>query len=146
MQRIKTFLVVCISILFAGKGFGQTAFPGPKKIIPSHLALSLVPQENGGNGGRWQAAGGGFRPAMEGDGGGYGALVGDIEGGLRLSGRLGGPYGLLRAQAATSGAAAGVGALRLSVGILPVQGLANDYYTCHFGFFCKKELDRKSVV
>ena len=78
---------------------------------------------------------------MEGDGGGYGALVGDIEGGLRLSGRLGGPYGLLRAQAATSGAAAGVGALRLSVGILPVQGLANDYYTCHFGFFCKKELE-----
>ena len=112
MQRIKTFLVVCISILFAGKGFGQTAFPGTKKIIPSHLALSLVPQENGG------------------------------DGGLRLSGRLGGPYGLLRAQVATSGAAAGVGALPgLYAGVSPVQGLANDYYTCHFGFFCKKELE-----
>jgi len=110
MQRIKSFLVVCISILVAGCAWGQNysagrlgvdGKPGPGAVgLLAMMPLKKLPMP------------------LE-------AVAG--VGGLA---RIRGPYGWTEVHL---GAQPGIG-------LVPFAGLQSDYYTRHFGFFCQKEL------
>jgi hypothetical protein len=101
MQRKKIFLVVCISILAAGKGIAQNNTGIVDKNIPAHLEWkpfanrSLLP--------------------------------------------LPGPFLLSSALSLHSYTP------KISDN-MPLPSIGVDYYTRHFGFFCKKELEFEKMT
>jgi hypothetical protein len=97
MQRIKIFLVVCISILAAGRGIAQKNSVIVDKTIPNHLE---------------------WKPAAS-----------------RFFVPLRGSNALFTTTVAIPAAAA------ITAPFPPIQSIGIDYYTRHFGFFCKKELE-----
>ena len=97
MQRKKIFLVVCISILAAGRGTAQNNSVIVDKNIPHHL--------------EWKPAANRFFIPVQGS------------------------NALFMTMAAIPATAV------IPAPFPPVQSIGVDYYTRHFGFFCKKELE-----
>ncbi|MHA4809246.1 hypothetical protein ACX0G9_14135 [Flavitalea flava] len=127
MQRLKTFLVVCVSILITEKICGQFILPDRQKDRTAHwvlrenlkqnrleLSINLVPFPLI----FWQN------------------MPQAIEAGLLL--RY--PLKPTAFSAASSSAASFSGAIfSPDLPQLPFSVLGSDYYTRHFGFFCKGE-------
>jgi hypothetical protein len=112
MQRIKTFLVVCISILIAGTTLAQSNHFIVDKKIPDHL--------------EWN------RPNSE---GGLLRLSGPLFPGLS------GPWSIMRTATATPVYPLYGPATAASMPLLPIHAVGGEYYSSHLGFFCKKELE-----
>jgi hypothetical protein len=126
VQRKKTFLVVCISIL-TNHIWAQASTAEMWKNTPAHLewkqAGLTLPGAPGGNSALEAFAGTEHIPATG------GALVGSAlgAGGAPLSGGALGTGGTLVT------AAAPLPPFRITGG--------SDYYVSHLGFFCKRELE-----
>ena len=120
MQRIKTFLVVCISIVIMGRTFAQNIPPG---LIPLG-SDSRIPAWNAGlYAYQPMASSGVFLPSSD--------RTFSIHPALPVAGmQL--PVGSSIAFSAT--------AVTPEAARAP-QSLANNYYARHFGFFCKRELE-----
>ena len=119
MQRIKTFLVVCISTLIAGRTLAQSNNIGVDKKIPDHL--------------EWNRSGG------------AGALMVPSDALIRLSGGLSrdlsGRWSLTRTAAASPSLPLYWPVTVAQASLPPIQAVGGEYYTQHLGFFCKKELE-----
>jgi hypothetical protein len=111
VQRKKTFLVVCISIL-TSHIWGQALIPEMWKNTPAHL--------------EWKQAG----LTVPGTPGGNSALRAFT--GVSLAGGGGlGAGGLMTVVPQT----------RAAVPLPPFRAIGGDYYVSHLGFFCKRELE-----
>jgi hypothetical protein len=115
VQRIKNFLVVCISILIAGRTGAQNKLADGDKKIPDHLVWTrqalqppFLPFTS-----RYSP-----EPAMT-------AYLPSMP----VTGSS------LPATASSSSVTAS------STPLPPFQAVGGEYYTQHLGFFCKKELD-----
>lgn len=139
MQRLKCFLIICFSILVAGGAWGQIILAGGvektgKAGITGQTAAGI--SQGPGNGRAeiipqrlewvlqgWSGAWAGWRPGAGQIGlAGLGSLSLAGKGNENCQGYPGGPG---KAQQLPFSAA---------------HALGGDYYTQHFGFFCKKEL------
>jgi hypothetical protein len=118
VQRKKTFLVVCISIL-TNYIWAQAPNTEMWKNTPAHLL--------------WKQAGL-TMPGAPADNSALRAFAGAplaTAGGLATGGAL-----------MTGGALAAGGALMTAVAPLPpFRAIGGDYYVSHLGFFCKRELE-----
>jgi hypothetical protein len=112
MQRIKTFLVVCISTLIAGGTLAQSNNIGVDKKIPDHL--------------EWNRSGG------------AGSLT-SLSGGLSRDPSS--PWSLTRIMTTKPAYPLYGPAVTASMSLPPIQAVGGEYYTQHLGFFCKKELE-----
>lgn len=155
MQRLKTFLVVCISIVFLGKAWGQNipagAFPGGPGVLSDHsgyysgevnrirASATSTPNWYFPAGNRLLSAG-----------------TPDNSFGLPVPLVSGIPSSLVLAAESSIAAwstawgtdlylslAASPGKTNLPFPQAPgnVQALGDGYYAHHLGFFCKKELE-----
>jgi len=112
MQRLKTFLVVCISILIAGRTRAQLNHVIVDKKIPDHL--------------EWN------RPGAE-------AALTRLSG--PLSPGPSAPWSLTRAAASIPVYPLYGPATASSMSLPSIQAAGGEYYSSHLGFFCKKELE-----
>jgi len=127
MQRIKTFLVVCLSMVIMGTTLGQN-IPSPVYgLHPSLLPGQALPV-SGLRIPVWNA--GLYQPI---------AALGLV---LSSSDRI---LSSLQPGGFSVGSANSYGANAASASLMSLhtspQSLENDYYTRHFGFFCKRELE-----
>jgi hypothetical protein len=125
VQRKKTFLVVCISIL-TNHIWGQALIPEMWKNTPAHLewkqAGLTVPGAPGGNTALSAFTG----VSLAGGGGlGTGDGLGTGGGGMEADGALWTVVPQTRAAGP----------------LPPFRAIGGDYYVSHLGFFCKRELE-----
>jgi hypothetical protein len=128
MQRLKTFLVVCISILIAGRSPAQNKAVNGDKKIPARLewppaATGNLPGSLAGN----------LSPSSP-------ALAGSLTGYAFLPSfqPRSGPYS---PAPATTAYPLYRPATAAQMPLQPFQAVGGEYYTQHLGFFCKKELE-----
>ena len=120
MQRIKTFLVVCISIVIMGRTFAQNIPPG------------LTPLASDSRIRAWNAGLYAYQAMPS-----SGALLSSSDRTFSIHPVL--PVPGMRLSAGSTIAFSATAAT-LEAARSP-QSLANDYYARHFGFFCKRELE-----
>jgi hypothetical protein len=132
MQRIKTFLVVCLSMVIMGTTLAQTILPNPltgTSGLRTQLLSSLVPAVSGSRIPVWNAGLSFYQPFT------VSGLV------LSSSDRI---LSSLQPGLFSVGSVNAFGPNAAAMGVLSLTSsptLENDYYTRHFGFFCKRELE-----
>jgi len=113
MQRLKTFLVVCISILIAGRSRAQNKAVNGDKKIPARLEWNAT----GATALTSLSVGYAFLPSFQPRSGPYSPASAK-------------PAYLLYWPATAA-----------QMPLPPFQAVGGEYYTQHLGFFCKKELE-----
>ena len=138
VQRKKTFLVVCISMVTVGVWAQSGQFIPVDKKIPEHLNWAGLPLIEPGFGfvGVSAAVWGAGLAVPEVGTGAYGAGAGAYGGGSWAYGAGAGAYG---GDAENFGLGTPAAPAKEELPPLRVSG-GGTYYVSHLGFFCKKEI------
>jgi hypothetical protein len=133
VQRKKTFLVVCISISFITGASAQNAPAKPEKIKIPGVAQGITEQNNSNwNPDTWNTDGLSGQTAAQRP--------------SRLTTLLFAPppaagTGFYQRPPLGESPLVQLANLRVPIAFSTLQAIESDYYTRHFGFFCKRELD-----